>query len=219
MYKRMLLTLAAALMVPAALSTIAFASGTLPEGSYTLTIPGVTDNFTFEVTETLAGGAAVEAGVSPPGYEIEDVYVAKVAWKGTGESDDEVEVKEGKVEADVDWSMGDTIVLSVEDGLTISVLRKSNGVYQLTVVGPWTVLGDSGEWLVTKDDDPELAFKVEVDEDGVEIIAVNPEDEKFNDEDDEDEDESDDDDDGDGESEDDDDDGEPKGPKTKKGRP
>ncbi len=206
MYKRILLTLTAALMALGALSSMAFASGTLPSGSYSLSIPGVTDSFTFEVTETLAGGAAVEAGVSPSGYAIEDVYIAKVAWKETGEDADGVEIKEGKVEADVDWLIGDTVVLSVEGGLTISVFREGFETYQLTVVGPWTVLGGNGEWLVTSDDDPALAFKVEVDEDGVEIIAVDPDDEKFTVEDDDDE-------------EDDEDDGGPKNPKTKKGRP
>lgn len=190
MSKRILLAVVVGLMTTAALATVAFAGETLPDGDYTLALPGVGD-FNF-VVGTVDEDTTVTAGVAPDAYEIDDDDEAKVEWKATAEDDDsEVEAKDGKVEADVDWSSGEPVVFSIMDGLSITVIRNAADDYSIDVSDGWTVLGDNGEWLVVGDD-PDLGFKVEVDEDGVEIMAVNPAEESFDDDDDAD-DESDDD--------------------------
>jgi hypothetical protein len=195
MSKRILLTVLVGLMTTAALATVALAGESLPAGDYTLTIPGAGD---FEFTVTTEGEeATVVAVMAPENWDVDEHDAAKVEWKST-EDDDEVEAKDGKVEADVDWAEGD-VVLSLTDGLKI-IVSKDGDVYSLELEDSngWEVAGGNGEWLILSgtDEGDEMAFKVEADEDGVEIKVVNPADDNFNDY--EDEDESDDaDDDGD----------------------
>ncbi len=190
MSKRILLTVLVGLMTTAALATVAFAGETLPAGDYTLTIPGAGD---FEFTVTTEGEeATVVAVMAPENWNVDDHDAAKVEWKST-QYDDEVEAKDGKVEADVDWAEGD-VVLTLTDGLKITV-SKDGDVYSLVLEDSsgWEVAGDNGEWLILSGADDDMAFKVEADEDGVEIKVVNPADDNFNDDEDEDEDEDDDD--------------------------
>jgi len=165
--------LTAALMIPAVLSTVAFANGTLPDGNYTLSLPGESD-FTFEV-KTNEFGTDVEAVATPDGYKIREAYMSKVAWSETGDDESQIKAKGSKIKADVDWSKGDTVVLSVEDGLSITVVRTAFEMYDLSVSSGWTALGPNGDWRVVSDEDPDMVFKVKADEEGIEIKAIDPE--------------------------------------------
>jgi len=190
---RIAATLATAAVVAAMFATAALAA-TLEDGEYTLTLPGVGD-FVFTV-DSEGEDETVSAVAAPDGYELDDDDPDKAAWKHAAGV--EIEAKSDKIEADVVWD-GGAITLGLPGGGSITVAAPDrDGDFTVTASGGWWAFGSGHDWYVA---DSELVvnasafFKVEADEDGVEIKPVDALDEGFlNDLDDEDEDEDEDDD-------------------------
>lgn len=173
-----------------ALAAAAALAASLDDGDYTLTLPGVGD---FEFTVD-SGDETVVAVAAPDGYEVDDDEDDKAAWKNAASL--EVEAKLDKVEADYDWSGGSSS-LSLPGGGSITITPPDgDGDFTVTASGGWFAFGGGSDWYVADNEDITLAekfFKVEADDDGIEIKAVDSVDDGFLNDLDEDEDEDDDD--------------------------
>jgi hypothetical protein len=174
---RITATLAAAAVVTAMFAAAALAA-TLEDGEYTLTLPGVGD-FVFTV-DSDGEDETVSAVAAPDGYELDDDDPDKAAWKDAAGV--EVEAKSDKIEADVVWD-GGAITLGLPGGGSITVAAPDgDGDFTVTASGGWWAFGSGHDWYVADAElvvDATAFFKVEADEDGVEIKPVDALDEGF----------------------------------------
>ena len=174
-------------------ATLAAAEETFEDGVYTLMLPGV-GGFEFEIDSVdPVGDETVIVRSMPDGYDIDDDDPDKVAWKDMLTL--EVEAKSDKVEGDYDWAGGPAILM-LPGGGSITVSVPDGDGFEVTTTGDWWAFGSGSDWFVANNEDIALAtlfFKVEADDDGIEIKPTDGPDDGFlndlDDEDDEDEDE------------------------------
>jgi hypothetical protein len=166
--KRTLQALVVVAAITLAVATVALAA--FEDGEYSLTLPGAG---VFEFTVDSEGEETVLAVAAPDGYAVDDDDPDKAGWKN--DAGLEVEAKTDKVEADVNWESGD-VILALPDGGSISVSAPdSEGAFLVTTTGTWFAFGDGRDWYVANNSDINAAdafFKVEADEDGVEVKPV-----------------------------------------------
>lgn len=176
--KKWLLVVVAALVASLAFAAATSAQAGLEDGDYTLTLPGITGDGDFEFTiDSTSDVETVVAVAAPDGYEVDDDDPDKAAWKNAASL--EVEVKLDKVEADVDWASDATLALPGGGNITVSWDGTS---FTVTASGGWYAFGSGNDWYVANNSDINLAdafFKVEPDEDGIELKAVDAVDDGF----------------------------------------
>ncbi len=172
------LTVGAIMLVAGA--SIALADDAVLDGEYTLdlNLPGIGQVlFGFEVN----GGATVSVTATPSDYEIDDDDdPGKVAWRDIATMSLEVEAKTDKVEGGYDWLRGPAI-LTLPDGETITITDPDGGgVFVVTATGDWSAISDEHgrDWYVVNGAG-DVFFKVEANDAGVEIKAVDGFDDGF----------------------------------------
>ena len=147
------------------------------DGDYTLMLPGIGD---FEFTIDSGGSETVVAVMAPEGYAVDDDDPDKAAWKDAASL--EVEAKLDKVEGDHDWN-GGSAVLALPDGGSITVSAPdTDGAFTVTASGGWWAFGEGSDWYVANAEiigDADEFFKVEADNDGVEIKTADEADAGF----------------------------------------
>ncbi len=181
-------------------ASLAAASETFDDGEYTLVLPGA-GTFVFEIAseETIASEATINpvgdrviVGSWPDGYVVDDDDPDKAAWKHAATVSLEIEAKSDKVEGAYDWEKGPAM-LTLPGGGSITVMYYEAGSFSVAAEGgDWTAFGSGSDWFVANNGDIELAtefFKVEADENGIEIKRIDgrPDDGFLNDVDDEEE--------------------------------
>lgn len=159
-------------------ASIAVAAEFEDAGRYTLSLPGIGD-FIFDVNPSLT---VTEVTPYPTGYTIDDDEADKVAWKNAASL--EVEAKLDKVEGAYDWAGGPAILHL--DGEWIEISVPASGNFEVTTSSGLWAFGDGSDWYVANKEDPAdfsdpdaKFFKIEADEDGVEIKPGGGPDEGF----------------------------------------
>ena len=178
--KRLWLAVVAGVIGVIVVASVALATSTLDDGDYTLTLPGVGD---FEFTiDSDATGDTVIAVAAPLDYAIDDDDPDKAAWKKAASL--EVEVKLDKIEADYDWSNDAELALPGGGSITVEY-DVATMTMNVTADGGWWAFGSGSDWYVANtefvddfDDDTKF-FKVEANENGVELKPVEDVDDGF----------------------------------------
>lgn len=197
-WKRASVGLIIAALGVVSVASLAAADETFGEGTYTLVLPGA-GTFEFEIdTVDTVGDETVIVRSWPPGYDVDDDDPDKAAWKDTATLSLEVEAKSDKVEGDYDWAEGDAMLM-LPDGGSITITQPDeDGNFEVTTTGDWWGFGSGSDWFVASNargewTDDTVFFKVEADENGIEIKPIEEPDDGFlndlDDEDDEDQEE------------------------------